>query len=84
MPFRVGDLVQFNRTFGSYWVTGVLDIAKSTPIGGSVQSQRVMVMSVRPNGIVTRISTDSWKLRRVMSREEWLQWLKEEEERDDP
>lgn len=83
MSFGIGDLVQFHRTIGSFWVTGVLDIAKSTPNGGTINSQRVMVMSVRPNGVITRVSTDDWKLRRVMSRAEWLEWLKQEEDRDD-
>lgn len=68
MTFAIGDLVQFHRTIGSFWVVGVLDIAKSTPNGGTISSQRVMVMSVRPNGVITRVSTDDWKLRRVMSR----------------
>lgn len=83
MPFGIGDLVQLNRTIGSYWVVGVLEIAKSTPNGGTINSQRVMVMRVRPTGVITRVSTDDWNLRLVMTREEWLQWLKEEEQNDD-
>lgn len=83
MAFRVGDLVQLHRAIGSYWVVGVLEIAKSTPNGGTINSQRVMVMRVRPTGVITRVSTDDWNLRRVMSREEWLQWLKSEELNDD-
>ena len=83
MPFGLGDLVQFHHTIGSFWVVNVLEIAKSTPNGGTINSQRVMVTSVRPNGTITRVSTDDWKLRRVMTREEWLEWLKQEEENDD-
>lgn len=83
MSFGIGDLVQFHRTIGSFWVVNVLEIAKSTPNGGTINSQRVMVMSVRPNGVITRVSTDDWKLRLVMTAEEWAQWLLKEEENDD-